>query len=136
MALQNVQSFFLYEAPYFTSYRHVYHTIHYVISDKTIRSGENGEKDDNSGYLNIDSETMELLENIQQAMGQEKHTTHVITGLLTMLVIILTTFVLYLCFSRGISSMSKYVMWYIWLSFLYLLALNLKRTLLVNKEQH
>lgn len=110
MALQNVQSFFLYEAPYFTSYLHVYHTIHYVISDETIRSGENGEKDDNSGYLNIDSETMELLENIQQAMGQEKHSTHVITGLLTMLVIILTTFVLYLCFSRGISSMSKYVM--------------------------
>ena len=88
----------------------VYHTIHYVISDETIRRGENGEKDDNSGYLKIDSETMELLENIQQAMGQEKNSTHVITGLLTMLVIILTTFVLYLCFSRGISSMSKYVM--------------------------
>ena len=110
MALQNVQSFFLYEAPYFTSYWHGYHTIHYLISDETIISGKNGEKDDNSGYLNIDSETMELLENIQQAMVQEKNSTHVITGLLTMLVIILTTFVLYLCFSRGISSMSKYVM--------------------------
>ena len=110
MALQNVQSFFFYEAPYFTSYFHVYHTIHYLISDGTIRSEDNVEKDDNSEYLNIDSETMELLENIQQAMGQEKHSTHVITGLLTMLVIILTTFVLYLCFSRGISSMSKYVM--------------------------
>ena len=53
---------------------------------------------------------MEILENIRQAISQEKHSTHVITGLLTTLVIILTTFVLYLCFSRGISSMSKYVM--------------------------
>ena len=67
-------------------------------------------KDSTKGYLNISDETMEILENIRQAISQEKHSTHVITGLLTALVIILTTFVLYLCFSRGISSMSKYVM--------------------------
>merc|ERR1711974_45404 len=64
----------------------------------------------NYGYFNISDETLEMLENIRQAIGQEKHSTHVITGLLTILVIVLTTFVLYLCFSRGISSMSKYVM--------------------------
>ena len=64
----------------------------------------------NHGYFNISDETMEILENIRQAISQEKHSTNVITGLLTTLVIILTTFVLYLCFSRGISSMSKYVM--------------------------
>ena len=67
-------------------------------------------KDSTKGYFNISDETMEILENIRQAISQEKHSTHVITGLLTALVIILTTFVLYLCFSRGISSMSKYVM--------------------------
>ena len=78
------------------------------------RDQKNEEKENNNyGYFNISDETMEILENIRQAISQEKHSTHVITGLLTALVIILTTFVLYLCFSRGISSMSKYVMWYI-----------------------
>ena len=84
-----------------------YHTIlHHT--NRHEKDEEN--KDSNKGYFNISDETMEILENIRQAISQEKHSTHVITGLLTALVIILTTFVLYLCFSRGISSMSKYVM--------------------------
>ena len=62
------------------------------------------------GYFNITEETEAIIENIRQAIGQQERSTHVITGLLTALVLILTTFVLYLCFSRGISSMSKYVM--------------------------
>ena len=84
----------------------IYHTI--LLQNRDQKNEEN--EDNNYGYFNISDETMEILENIRLAISQEKHSTHVITGLLTALVIILTTFVLYLCFSRGISSMSKYVM--------------------------
>lgn len=60
--------------------------------------------------LKISEATLTILEDITQAINQQEHATHVVTGLLTALVIILTTFVLYLCYSRGVSSMSKYVM--------------------------
>ena len=61
-------------------------------------------------YFNITEETAAIIKHIREAIGQQTLSTHVITGLLTALVLILTTFVIYLCFSRGISSMSKYVM--------------------------
>ena len=90
------------------------------------------------GYFNITEETAAIIKNIREAIGQQTRSTHVITGLLTALVLILTTFVIYLCFSRGISSMSKYVMWYmqLWMCCIihcFLCIVSLKETLLANK---
>ena len=104
------KSFFIKFISFISILTKFYHTILHHKNRHEKDDIEKETKTNSYGYFNISDETMEILENIRQAISQEKHSTHVITGLLTTLVIILTTFVLYLCFSRGISSMSKYVM--------------------------
>ena len=52
----------------------------------------------------------DLLENIHNALLRESVTTEIMVGLLTLLCVILTTLVVYLCYTRGIASLSRYVM--------------------------
>ena len=59
-------------------------------------------------YTSVSEET--LLQNIHEALQRESVTTEVLVGLLTLLCIILTTLVVYLCYTRGIASLSRYVM--------------------------
>ena len=51
-----------------------------------------------------------ILDQIDQTAKNENIATEVMVGLLTLLCIILISIVVYLCYSRGISSLSRYVM--------------------------
>ena len=59
---------------------------------------------------NISQEEGPLLEGIHQALLRESITTEIMVGLLTLLCVLLTTLVVYLCYTRGIASLSRYVM--------------------------
>ena len=62
------------------------------------------------GKTNISQEDGSLLEGIHQALLRESITTEIMVGLLTLLCVLLTTLVVYLCYTRGIASLSRYVM--------------------------
>ena len=53
---------------------------------------------------------MPILQGIDKSVSKQNLTTEVMVGLLTLLCIILVSIVVYLCYTRGISSLSRYVM--------------------------
>ena len=58
----------------------------------------------------INNGTKPLLEEIAKNLRQASLSTDIMVGLLTLLCIILVTAIVYLCYTRGIASLSRYVM--------------------------
>ena len=58
----------------------------------------------------INNSTKPLLEEIAKNLRQASLSTDIMVGLLTLLCIILVTAIVYLCYTRGIQSLSRYVM--------------------------
>ena len=64
----------------------------------------------NVNNLAEDESTKPLLEEIAKNLRQASLRTDILVGLLTLLCIILVTTIVYLCYTRGIASLSRYVM--------------------------
>ena len=58
----------------------------------------------------LSEEGLEILRDIESALRRDGTLTEFMMAIITLLVIILTSIVTYLCYTRGISSLSKYVM--------------------------
>ena len=58
----------------------------------------------------LEEENPALLEEIAKNLRKASLSTDIMVGLLTLLCIILTTAIVYLCYTRGIASLSRYVM--------------------------
>ena len=58
----------------------------------------------------LEEENPALLEEIAKNLRNASLSTDIMVGLLTLLCIILTTAIVYLCYTRGIASLSRYVM--------------------------
>ncbi len=69
-----------------------------------------GVTSENAEAAEDEEKTASILSNIHAALLRENLTTEIMVGLLTLLCIILTSGVIYLCLSRGIASLSRYVM--------------------------
>jgi len=63
-----------------------------------------------TGLNSSDISLMPILQGIDKSVSKQRLTTEVMVGLLTLLCIILVSIVVYLCYTRGISSLSRYVM--------------------------
>ena len=58
----------------------------------------------------LSEEGLDILRDIKLALGKDGTLTDLMMALITILCIILTSIVTYLCYTRGISSLSRYVM--------------------------
>ena len=82
--------------PYSNKYICLSNTLHYV-SNQQYQKGFNNEEM---------SSLMPILQGIDKTVSKQNVTTEVLGGLLTFLRIILVSIVVYLCYTRGISSLS------------------------------
>ena len=77
---------------------------------ESVRIRREQEKELQSDKIVINNDTKPLLQEIAKNLRQASLSTDIMVGLLTLLCIILVTAIVYLCYTRGIASLSRYVM--------------------------